>query len=362
MLFVIFLFRLFLLTIRRLPIEFSDFAMLLNSKWYDRGERICTYHELKEMVPNLEMRHLHAVIILAEELNFTRAAHRLHLTQSALSKQINDIEKQNRFLLFTRDKKRLVELTDAGRAFVEDARSALLHAERALHRARAAQHGDNPVLLVGQSPYAEHSWISVLLGIRLPLYPRLRIRLTTQFAMETLRNVLSGELNLALVTAPPEVGQITAVAFSETPLCAVIPEAHAAAHESQLALRDLANDHWILFARCVHPLIHDAIMDTARREAIAPKESHDIITGQQAIHLVSEHAGVAILPKPIAMGVHAEGVVVKPLSDKSLSFGAYLVMRRDDDSRIVNEFARAFLRHYAPKKTAAMQMELYLSA
>lgn len=314
------------------------------------------------MVPNLEMRHLYAVIILAEELNFTRAAHRLHLTQSALSKQINDIEKQNRFRLFTRDKKRAVELTDAGRAFVEDARSALLHAERALHRARAAQHGENPLLLIGYSPYAEHSWVSALLAIRLPLYPKLRIRLTTQFAMELLRSVLSGELNLALVTAPPEDGQITAVPFSETPLCAVIPETHAAAHKDRLNLRDLSNDDWILFARHVNPLIYDAIMDTAKQEAIAPKEAHDIITGQQAIHLVCEHAGVAILPRPIALGIDDEGVVVKPLADKSLSFGASLVMRRDDDSRIVNEFARAFLRRYAPKRILATQMELYLSA
>ena len=81
------------------------------------------------MFPNLEVRHLHAVIVLAEELNFTRAAHRLHLTQSTLSKQITEIEEEHRFQLFTRDNRRVVpvELTDAGRVFVEEAHSSLLH-------------------------------------------------------------------------------------------------------------------------------------------------------------------------------------------------------------------------------------------
>jgi len=86
--------------------------------------------------PNVQIRHLHAVIVLAEELNFTRAAHRLHLTQSAVSKQITEIEEQHNFRLFNRDKKRNVELTDVGRIFVEEARSALLHIDRAVQLGR----------------------------------------------------------------------------------------------------------------------------------------------------------------------------------------------------------------------------------
>ena len=60
------------------------------------------------MFPNVEFRHLHAVIVLGEELNFTRAAHRLHITQSALSRQITEIEEQHRFRLFTRDNRKVV--------------------------------------------------------------------------------------------------------------------------------------------------------------------------------------------------------------------------------------------------------------
>jgi DNA-binding transcriptional LysR family regulator len=88
--------------------------------------------------PSVEIRHLLAVIALAEELNFRRAADRLHITQPALSKQITDLEAEHRFHLFTRNRRRIVELTDAGRVFVQEARSALSHTERAVHLARIA--------------------------------------------------------------------------------------------------------------------------------------------------------------------------------------------------------------------------------
>ena len=316
------------------------------------------------MFPNVEVRHLHAVIVLAEEVNFTKAALRLRLTQSALSRQITEIEGQHRFRLFTRDNRRVVrvEITDAGRVFVEEARSSLLHMDRAIHLARAAHDGQENTLMIGHSPYGDQAWVSAILAIRLPLYPNLGIRLISQFSSELVRSVLAGELNLALVTAPPEDSQITAVPFALTPLYAVLPETHSAAHKEHILLQDLAEDEWILFARRFHPIVHDAIMAAARREGIAPKHAHDIIAPQDVVHLVSERVGVAILPKPTALAVRAEGVVVKLLSDTSLCFETCVIMRSDDDSRLANEFVRSFLRKYAPQRLPPRPSEFPLSS
>jgi len=170
--------------------------------------------------PHIEVCYLRAVIVLAEELNFTHAADRLHITQSAFSRQITEIEEQLRFPLFTRDNRRVVrvDLTDAGRVFVEEARASLLHMERAIHLARVAHDGGDNDLTIGHSPHADQAWVSALLAIRLPLYPKLRLRLISQFSIELVRSVMAGELNLALVTAPPENAQIKSVPFVLTPL------------------------------------------------------------------------------------------------------------------------------------------------
>ena len=127
---------------------------------------------LGAVFPNIEIRHLHAVIVVAEELSFTRAAHRLHITQPALTRQITDLEKEHRFHLFTRYKRRPVELTDAGRVFVQEAKSALFHTERAIHLARATHEGADTVMLIGHSPYADPAWVAAILAIRLPLFPK----------------------------------------------------------------------------------------------------------------------------------------------------------------------------------------------
>lgn len=314
------------------------------------------------MFPNVELRHLYAVIILAEEMNFTRAAHRLHVTQSTLSKQIASLEREHGLHLFTRYNKRAIEITDAGRIFVEEARSLLSQAERPFHLARAADNGTGHVLVIGHSLFADQSWISALLGIRLRLYPKLRLRLISHFSTELVRNVIGGELNLALVTAPPEDPQITAVPFAVASLYAVLPQSHAAASKKQVVLQDLAHDEWILLGRQFHPFVYDAIMDVARRAGIGLKHTHHIITAQQAVHLVTEQVGVAIITRPTMLGAHTEDVVVRPLCEPSLCFPTCLVMRADDDSRLANDFARAFLRKYAPQHQPQTQLELPLSA
>jgi DNA-binding transcriptional LysR family regulator len=314
------------------------------------------------VLSNVEVRHLRAVIVLAEELNFTRAAHRMHITQPALSKQIAELEEEHQFQLFTRDKRRVVDVTDAGRIFVEEARSALLHADRAVLLARATQEGGERALMIGYSPYADQSWISAILAIQLPLYPKLRIFPTGQFPIELVRSVLAGEINLGLLMRPPLDSQITAVPFALAAVYVVLPENHPAACKELVVFDDLGKDEWIMFPKRFDPVVHDAIMEVARRKGIVCKRTHEVITPEQAIHLVSEQLGVAIFTKACDVGLRHEGVVVKSFSETSLRLEACLIMRADDDSRLVNEFARSFLRKYAPQRPPPKQMELPLSA
>jgi len=136
------------------------------------------------MFPNLDVRHLHAVIVLAEERNFTRAADRLHITSLRSANRLPTSKKSIDFTcsLAIRD-----GLSNSRmRACLRPRGSlAVLHTERAVHFAQGAHEGSDSILTVGHSPYADHAWIAAMLAIRLPLYPTLRIRLMTQFAMES---------------------------------------------------------------------------------------------------------------------------------------------------------------------------------
>lgn len=112
----------------------------------------------------------------------------------------------------------------------------------------------------------------------------------------------------------------------------------------------------------VHPIIHNTILQTAKISGIDPKNAHDVITAHQAVHLVSERAGIAIFLKPAGFRFHEEGVIVKPLSDTALWFDTCLIMRVEGNPRYANEFAMACLRRVAPKRAPASQMNLPLPA
>lgn len=124
--------------------------------------------------------------------------------------------------------------------------------------------------------------------------------------------------------------------------------------------KKLAKDHWILFGKQANPLAYEAIMQLAESEAINPKDPHHAIVAHEAIQLVSEQMGVAFLTKASALRIHVQGMVFRPLSDESLWFETCVVMRAEARSRLVNEFARSFLRRYQP--SPPKQLSLAISA
>lgn len=309
------------------------------------------------MHPQIDTRLLMAAIVLAEELHYGRAAQRLHIAVSTLSKQIAQLEERLGFILFVRNSKG-VELTEAGRAYVEEARASLLHAEKAINVARAANDGHEQIIAAGHTPYIDSALKLLLLSIHLPLYPNVRVQLHSDFSFDLIHGLLAAELNVALVAWPPVSPSLTLVEVSHTPLYIALPETHPCARMAEVPIKDLAQDQWILFNRRIHPLLYDRILHCAKENGIAPKDVHYIVTAEEAAHLVKEHAGVAFMAKPVAESNEQPGVIVRPIAEKSLWVKTYLVLRANESSRMVNEFARAFLRKCTSQDSNEEQLRL----
>jgi LysR family hca operon transcriptional activator len=111
------------------------------------------------MYPGIELRLIRYVTVLAEELNFTRAALRLHVAQPSLSKQIRELEDYLKVKLFDRTK-REVRLTPAGEAFTKQGRHAIFHAERAVEEARVANGHQKGPWLIAYSPLIDRRVLS----------------------------------------------------------------------------------------------------------------------------------------------------------------------------------------------------------
>jgi DNA-binding transcriptional LysR family regulator len=290
-----------------------------------------------------EIRLLQAAIALAEELNFSRAAERLHLTQPALSKQIFELESQLGFRLFERNHQ-IVDLTDAGRAFVEEAREAVFHAERAVMAAKAVFNGADEILNVGKSAYTDPFLVSTLLSVRLPLFPGMRVKLWSNYSNELAHQVIAGTLDLALTTGVPDNPKLSVLKLAENPFYIAMSLDDELAVHRELHMENLHNRNWILLGRHANAHLYDLIQLIASDHGVSASDIHHVMTPEEVPELLLEHGGLAFLPPNAAWRMARDGITIRPLAEDRLRLVTNLAMRADSRSRLVNEFVKATAR------------------
>lgn len=188
----------------------------------------------------MELRLYRYAAFLAEELNFTHAAEKLHVAQPALSRQIRQLENYLGIQLFERDN-RGVRLTVAGEAFAAEARLALFHAERAVEVARAATGQHKGPWKLGYSPLID---LRMLTKIRQHLsvaHPAADVRLASAHTSEQADGLMRGKLQAGLVILPIREEGLTCQGLYRQSLVLALPEYHPLAGKTGIEITDLDN-------------------------------------------------------------------------------------------------------------------------
>lgn len=235
-------------------------------------------------------------------------------------------------------------LTDAGRTCVEECRLAIEHEERAIRFTKAVSQNVDSNLSIGRSQYADPLLIEVLLSVHLPLHPKLDIQLHSAFAPELVRDVLSARLDLALVTHPEKNPRLSTVKLTEAPLHILMHEDHPLAHQENIKLRDLNKIRWVVFDRRAHPALYTTLMDRANADRVEITGLSHVLSAEEASHMVTRNGGAAFLTKAGAFRVATQGLVARPLDEESLCLDVHLAARADNQSRLVSEFVRTFVK------------------
>jgi DNA-binding transcriptional LysR family regulator len=162
----------------------------------------------------VELRHLRYFVAVAEMENVSRAALKLHVSQPALSRQIRDLEDEIGFCLLERTAKS-VRLTDAGRAFLNDAHTLLQQADEAVKKARAIASAEPTELKVGYSPAATARILPPILRAYQRVMPKAHVKLHDWSNEENVAGLRDGRLNLALVVRPPKAASLEGIRFEE---------------------------------------------------------------------------------------------------------------------------------------------------
>jgi DNA-binding transcriptional LysR family regulator len=307
-----------------------------------------------------ETKLMESVIALAEELHFGRAARRLRISQPMLTKNIQDVETLVGGHLFLRDRKHVV-LSDAGRAYVQQARNSLLYGERAVQSARVVIQGIDVIFYVGRTPYADPYLVTTLLSIELPLFPSLKINLASKFSIDIVQDLMAGLVDLAIAHEPPESPLLTCVQVAEQPFYIAMAKRDGLASYPSVSLDQMDGRHWILFERHLHPPVYDTILNEATKRGVRPQSIQHVIAPEEAFPFVVDGSAVAFVVKAGALRIARNGVTVRPLDEPSLRLKTCLVCRADDESKIASEFVRAYMRKM-PDKKKYQQLPLPISA
>jgi DNA-binding transcriptional LysR family regulator len=283
-----------------------------------------------------ELRHLRYFVVVAEELNFSRAATRLHMAQPPLSVAIRQLERELGTDLFQRTT-REVRLTEAGRVLLDGARRTLAEADRAVAGAKRAAAGELGQVTVAFSWSARFATLPTLgqaFGSRYP-----DVQLITQEMWNTdMESALhSGAVDVAISLCPELPPDIADEVIRTESVVAILAAKHPLANEEAISLGALADDEFVLFPRELAPRLYDVMVGICRHAGFEPKlRSESFHTGWDILRLADVPV-VAIAPGSVA-GELPEDVAAVPLSEPTDVLETRLLWLDDDPSPTVQAF------------------------
>ncbi|MFE3103858.1 LysR substrate-binding domain-containing protein [Nocardia tengchongensis] len=284
---------------------------------------------------DLHMRHLRYFVAVAEELNFTRAAQRMHVAQQALSAQIKQLEQMAGVTLFVRST-RSVELTAAGAAFLTDARALLAASDTAVERARAIQSSERERLAVGFLEGAALTLTDPILSAFRQRHPGVRLDLR-QFAYDDpSAGLADGQVDVAFVRLPISTPDLDFAPLFSEPVVIALPRSHRLAAAPVVAARELLAEP-LLGSACADRTWNAFWeLDSHRGGRPAPVVSRST-TLLEEMHKVMTGLGI-VVTVAACRWLTFPGVALVPIADAAPSRVA-VGWRRDRASELVRSFA-----------------------
>jgi DNA-binding transcriptional LysR family regulator len=288
----------------------------------------------------MELRHLRYFVAVAEEGHVTRAAERLGIQQPPLSQQIRALERELDAQLFRR-KPRGVELTPAGRAFLDEARAILARTEEAIAVTRRAAHGESGRIGIGFTSSASfHPFVPRAIRAFREAHPLVALALEENGTVELVAALRSQTIDAAFVRSPiGESADIFIRPLLEEPMVAALPSGHPLSIASKpLPLAGLAGETFVLYRRPVGPGLHDAIIAACDRAGFSPQIGQEAPRMLSTLSLVAAGLGVTVVPASMSR-LEAEGVAYRRLDPAAqLIAPLNLAYRRDEISAAVRRF------------------------
>lgn len=287
----------------------------------------------------MELRHFRYFVAVGEEQHFGRAAKRLHIAQPALSRQIQDLEREIGFPLFER-LPRGVKLSVAGKIFLEDARRILQEVQEAIRRAERVASGKAGNLRVG---FVESiSWHGVVPDSFRRFsqrQPDAELTPVPMLSLAQVEAVRSGRLDAGFVVSFAILGEeLDQRPVAQHKIVLAVPKGHLVTTQTKIRLRDLNDAPFICFPRRANPAAYDRLMEACFRGGLkSPRIVQEADDHATILSLVSCRLGVALVSDS-ARWHCPRGVALLPIIDLNVRVSFSLIWRKDNRSPLLQRF------------------------
>ena len=296
----------------------------------------------------MELRHLRYFIAVAEELHFGRAAQVLGISQPPLSQQIQALEQEVGARLFERTNRR-VELSEAGRLFLHEARLVLAQVDKAADVARRAQLGELGELKIGFTSSAPfNSSIPQAIFAFRQAFPAVHLHLQEMSSTQVAESLVDESIQVGLMRPLPLPDSLSMVELMREPLVAVLNADHPLVHGSErgLHLAQLAQEPFVFFPRSYGSGLYAQLLNLARDAGFSPHFAQEAGEAMTIIGLVAAGLGVSVL-QASNQRIRIDGVVYRTLLDQEALTAVWLVQRKGVQTPMAEAFVELLTRKAA---------------
>lgn len=306
---------------------------------------------------DVQMRHLRYFVVVAEELNFTRAAQRIHIAQQALSAQVKQLERELGVTLLERST-RAVSLTPAGVEYLEDARAILAHVERAGRRAAAVERRSRDRLVLGFTEGAALTLTEPIMTAFRTRHPAVTVDLRQFNYDEPAAGLADRTVDVAFVRLPIATLELQVRTLFAEPLVLAVPDGHRLADHPSVRVEDLL-DEPLLGSATTDPVWNAFWELDTHRDGVPAQVVSRSSTLLEEFMKVASGVGV-VITTAAARWVPHPGVVLVPIADAPRS--ALAVARPADVSTPLAESfmeVAAMVRERNPRVIALLETPDY---
>jgi LysR family transcriptional regulator for metE and metH len=302
------------------------------------------------MMMDLEIRHLRLVAAVADVGSLTRAGDRLHLTQSALSHQLRDIESRLGAALFLRVGKRLV-LTPAGERLLASARDVLDRLDRTEDEIRQMGKDRAGMLRITTECYTCYHWLPPLLVHYRKRFPRVEVRIDVAATGRPLDMLLAGKIDLAVMSTPVNDRRLVSRPVFDDELVVVASRRHRFAKQTHVRLSELHDETLYVYPPKEESRV---LQEVLLPSGYAPARIEEVMLTESIAELVKAGLGVSVLARwAVQPLVDGGSLVARPLTAHGLHREWRAVMPKDlSRADYIVEFIDLLAKH-APTARAS---------